>query len=261
MLLSILDYIFARNFLYKFNIIILKLSLRFIGYNHHKSLKKSGELYFLKEFCKKKPKICIDVGANQGIYSKFLLDNSKTKVIAFEPLSLNFTKLKKLKNKYFNRLFLYNIGLSNKKKRSKIKFNNKNLHWANFDAEINQIDYLKKNTSSEICKLDKLDDIMKNNKNIKIKQIDLIKIDTEGHELEVLLGSLWTIKKYKPKYIQIEYNWHHLVKNVNLYYFSTILKNYNVFKIFPNDKKLIKIDPLKPEHNYFNFSNIVFIRK
>ena len=102
---------------------------------------------------------------------------------------------------------------------------------------------------------------MKNNKNIKIKQIDLIKIDTEGHELEVLLGSLWTIKKYKPKYIQIEYNWHHLVKNVNLYYFSTILKNYNVFKIFPNDKKLIKIDPLKPEHNYFNFSNIVFIRK
>ena len=159
MLLSILDYIFARNFLYKFNIIILKLSLRFIGYNHHKSLKKSGELYFLKEFCKKKPKICIDVGANQGIYSKFLLDNSKTKVIAFEPLSLNFTKLKKLKNKYFNRLFLYNIGLSNKKKRSKIKFNKKNLHWANFDAEINQIDYLKKNTSSEICKLDKLDEL------------------------------------------------------------------------------------------------------
>ena len=69
------------------------------------------------------------------------------------------------------------------------------------------------------------------------------------------------VRKYKPKYIQIEYNWHHLVKNVNLYYFSTILKNYNVFKIFPNDKKLIKIDPLKPEHNYFNFSNIVFIRK
>ena len=60
-------------------------------------------------------------------------------------------------------MFLYNIGLSNKKKRSKIKFNKKNLHWANYDAEINQIDYLKKNTSSEICKLDKLDDIMINN--------------------------------------------------------------------------------------------------
>ncbi len=54
------------------------------------------------------------------------------------------------------------------------------------------------------------------NKKLSIKKIDLIKIDTEGYELEVLIGAKKTIEKFKPKYIQIEYNWHHLFKNVNL---------------------------------------------
>ena len=77
----------------------------------------------------------------------------------------------------------------------------------------------------------------------------------------MLLGAKNLIKKLKPKYIQIEYNWHHLFKNVNLFAFSKILKNYDVFKILPLDKKLIKIDPKKPENNYFNYCNIVFKRK
>ena len=50
-----------------------------------------------------------------------------------------------------------------------------------------------------------------------VTKIDLIKIDTEGFELEVLKGAEKTIKKLKPTYIQIEYNWHHLFKNINLY--------------------------------------------
>ena len=94
-----------------------------------------------------------------------------------------------------------------------------------------------------------------------LKKIDLIKIDTEGYELEVLVGAKKVISKFKPKYIQIEYNWHHLFKNVNLYYFSKFLKGYQAYKIFPFSNELMKINPEKPEHNYFNYSNIVFIKK
>ena len=68
-------------------------------------------------------------------------------------------------------------------------------------------------------------------------------------------------RQLKPKYIQIEYNWHHLFKNINLYYFSKFLKDYNTYKILPFSKKLLKINTERPEHNYFNYSNIVFIRK
>ena len=69
------------------------------------------------------------------------------------------------------------------------------------------------------------------------------------------------IEKFKPKYIQLEYNWHHLFKNKNLYSFSKILQNYQVFRIFPYGDTLVKINPEKPENNYFNYSNIVFVRK
>ena len=261
MFLSILDYLFARKIFYKFNLICLKLFIRFIGFNHHKNIQKSGEINFLKHVCSQKPNFCIDIGANEGKYSEHILENSNATVLAFEPLSKNFKKLRILKRKFPKRLFIFKIGLSNKKTKLKIYFNKKNSHWANFDAEINKIDYLKENKSKEICNLNKLDNIFRRSKKIVNKSIDLIKIDTEGHELEVLLGASKTIKKFKPNYIQIEYNWHHLIKNVNLYHFSKLLKNYEVFKILPNDEDLMKIDPLRPEHNYFNFSNIVFKKK
>ena len=60
-------------------------------------------------------------------------------------------------------------------------------------------------------------------KKYKIKQFDLVKIDTEGHEYEVLQGAGLAIKKIKI--IIIEF------RNDNVY------KNYNPLKIH---KKLVK---------------------
>ena len=85
-----------------------------------------------------------------------------------------------------------------------------------------------------------------------------MKIDTEGYEYDVLLGARNFIKKKKPKYIQIEYNWHHLFKNVTLYKISKLLNNYDVYKILPYSSGLLKIYPKKPENNYYNYSNYVF---
>ena len=68
---------------------------------------------------KEKPKICLDIGANVGKYSNYLLENSSTKVIAFEPLSKTFKKLIKIKKNYSDRFFIYNIGLGEKKTKKK----------------------------------------------------------------------------------------------------------------------------------------------
>ena len=128
----------------------------------------------------------------------------------------------------------------------------------NLLATVNK--YLKNNKKKIKLKIEKLDDVLKKNRKLFSKKINLIKIDTEGYELEVLQGSKNAIKKLKPDYIQIEYNWHHLFKNVNLYYFSKVLKEYSAHKIMPYNQGLLKIDPQKPENNYFNYSNIVFVR-
>ena len=256
-----LEFFFARKFLLPFNTILLKLIIRFLGYNNHKNFYSSGEIYFLKKVCEEKPKICLDIGANIGNYSSYLLENSSAKIIAFEPMPKTFSELRKIKKNYSDRFFICNIGLGHEKSRKNINYDNNNLQWANFNPEVNKIDYLKNNKKKIKCSLDTLDNFVKKNKKIFNSEIDLIKIDTEGFELEVLIGAKKTIKKLKPKYIQIEYNWHHLFKNINLYYFSKFLKNYDTYKILPFSKELLKINPVRPEHNYFNYSNIVFIRK
>lgn len=261
LLLSILEFFFARKSLYKINIILLKLIIRFLGYNNHRDFNDSGEIYFLNNVCSTNPKLCIDVGANVGRYSKYILENSSSKVIAFEPIQKSFRKLQNIKKLFNNRFYIFKIGLGDKKSRQTIYYDAKNLQWANFNPEVNKINYLKNNNKKIECKVDTLDNFLKKNKKILEKKIDLIKIDTEGYEFEVLKGAHNTIKKFKPKFIQLEYNWHHLFKNINLYYFSKYLKDYDVYKILPFSKNLMKVDPERPEHNYFNYSNIVFIRK
>jgi len=259
-ILSVLDSLFARKFFYKINLIFLKLFIRFLGFNNHKDMKSSGEECFLDILCKKNIKFCLDIGANKGDYSRYLLNNSNTKVIAFEPLPFLKKDLLKLQNKFKERFVFFNFGLGNVKKNDFIYYDKKNLQWANFNSEVNKIDYLKNNKKKIKLKIEKLDDVLKKNRKLFSKKINLIKIDTEGYELEVLQGSKNVIKKLKPDYIQIEYNWHHLFKNVNLYYFSKVLKEYSAHKIMPHNQGLLKIDPQKPENNYFNYSNIVFVR-
>ena len=259
--LNLLEFFFARKIFYKINLNFLKLFIRFLGYNNHKDLNASGEVYFLQMVCSEKPKLCIDIGANVGNYSEYLLKNSLTKIIAFEPMPQSFRQLQNLKKEYKNRLNIFQIGVGDKKTNKTLYYDKNNLQWANFNNEVNSIDYLKNNNKKIKCKINTLDNLLKKNRKLKISKIDLIKIDTEGCEFEVLKGAQKTIDKLKPKYIQLEYNWHHLFKNVNLYHFSKSLKFYDTYKILPFSKKLMKINPNKPEHNYFNYSNIVFVRK
>ncbi len=260
-ILNILDFIFARKFFLPINIIFLKLFIRFIGYNHNISINKNGESKFLKKICNENPELCIDIGANIGNYSKFILNNSNSRVIAFEPIPTSYKKLTILKKKYPKRFFNYKFAIGEKNQNGKIYFDKKNLHWSTLSENVRKINYLKNLNNSINCKVKTLDSFLTTIKNIKIKRLDLIKIDTEGNELEVLLGAKKTIKRYKPKYIQLEYNWHHLFKNVSLYHLSKLLNGYSVYKIFPYGQNLVKIDPQKPENNYFNYLNIVFIKK
>ena len=69
-------------------------------------------------------------------------------------------------------------------------------------------------------------------KKINLKRIDFIKIDTEGYELEVLKGAQNTIKKFKPNFIQLEFNWHQLYKKNTLLMFQEILNNYHAYKFY-----------------------------
>ena len=82
-----------------------------------------------------------------------------------------------------------------------------------------------------------------------------------GDEIEVLKGLKKIIKVLAPKFLQIEFNTHQLLRSITLKDYRRFLKKYDVFRLLPFQKKLAPVNINKPEDNHFHLSNIVFIRK
>lgn len=110
---------------------------------------------------------CIDIGAEQGWWSIFCgKKNPKAKIQSFEPNPYNFESLSRNISKYEN-ISIFPIAISDKKGEIPMTF---------YGAESHS------RSSSEtkvIC--DRLDSFL-----AKDEVVDLMKIDTEGHEIHIL---------------------------------------------------------------------------
>jgi FkbM family methyltransferase len=253
--------IFGRKFFFKFNLILLKLILKSIGYQNFGSYNFTGEKDFVKSIKRFKPRVCIDIGAHTGSFSDLLIEELDCKVISFEPNHYSFKKLKQLKSKYGDKFYAYNYAITNKNKKTFLYYGSKESQLASLSKNLTKINFIKKSNKNKMpIKGITLDSFFIKNK-IKFKQIDFIKIDTEGHEFEVLIGAKKTIKKYKPNFIQLEFNWHQLYKKNTLLMFHELLNDYFVYRILPFGKSIVKIDSNRPENNIFHLSNVVFIKK
>ena len=185
--------------------------------------------------------ILFDVGAHHGETIKNFIKYFKIKEIhSFEASPKNFEILNKnFKDNTDTKIILNNLGLSNESKivllnqfsesssSTLSKINKDSLY---FKRKIEVLG-LKKNQNlfeNIEVKLQILDEyLMKSN----ITSIDLLKMDTEGHEYYVLKGSLKSLSKIK--YIYFEHHYDDMLKKG--YTFSDIhnfLKNNNFKKIF-----------------------------
>ena len=219
-----------------------------------------GENIFISKFDDLKIKNCIDVGCNIGDFSKEILKNKNTNVVAFEPLPLCRENLKEMQNHYSSRFINFEYALSNKNGFDYINFGNKDSSGlASLEKKINNIDYVNTvNKNSIKIELKKLNDFIDKE---KFKDIDFIKIDTEGHEFKVLEGGLDFIKKNNVKMVQIEFNWHNLFTNNTIYQFSDILDNYVLTQLNLLNGKLIPKDKKHYFSNIFQLSNFIFVEE
>ena len=134
----------------------------------------------------------LDIGSNTGTLSLPFINENNLKIICFEPLQLNYKKLIKeyeLNDNLENNEF-HNIALSDRSGESYIHFSeiNSNIGGATLD-KFRDSDY---NELKEKIKIERLDNLYQlKNKNI------FIKIDVEGHEKEVLDGSINILKNNK----------------------------------------------------------------
>jgi FkbM family methyltransferase len=139
----------------------------------------------------RKNPIIIDVGAHIGVYSiKNALKFPEGKVIAIEPEKNNYNAL--TLNKRLNmlqNLLPYNLALSDKSGKLKLYLD---------ELGSGQHSIIAKTDNFEEVKTKTMDDFIKD---IKLKNIDLIKIDVEGAEYKVLQGAKGIIKKYYPTFV------------------------------------------------------------
>mgnify|MGYP001562056841 CR=1 FL=1 len=142
----------------------------------------------------KNPRNIIDIGANYGPYSFFLSKlYPESKVFAFEPSERTYNIFKRI----IKRFNLKNVipikkGLGIKEESKEIVMPMQYTILA-YVSEGN----VKRNKEDKIEKIEvtTLDNFVKRN---KIQNVDFIKCDVEGFELNVFRGARKTMKKFKP---------------------------------------------------------------
>ena len=219
----------------------------------NRAIKKNyeKELEIIKKFSDKS-KDALDIGVYRGVYS-FQLAKYFNFVHSFEPNPLLFPYLNKNLKKILNNIQLYNYALSDSNGDTKLKLpiRSESIFKNNIE-ELYQLGAASIHPNNKfndfkevIVRKKKLDDLKLVNK------IGFIKIDVEGHEIEVINGAKETIKNNMP-ILLVEIEERHTQSSVieSINYINKF--DYNCFYI--NDKKLVPIDRLdntKLENNYY----------
>jgi FkbM family methyltransferase len=171
--------------------------------------------------------IIFDVGANEGqSIKRFNLIFNNCIIHSFEPIKKCFDRIVE---DYPSKQFIKNNYALSEKSVNKRFFINKYSATSSFDR-INKNYYQPNNEKNKTVKILKvktvtLDSYINLN---KIKKIDILKIDTQGHELNVLKGAKNALQKSMINFIEAEIIICDYYENkINLFEFDRIMYENN----------------------------------
>ncbi|PJB98650.1 MAG: FkbM family methyltransferase [Candidatus Nealsonbacteria bacterium CG_4_9_14_0_8_um_filter_36_17] len=225
---------------------------RYRGENNS-DIYNNGEYSFLKRHAGDF-KIVFDVGTNKGEWAKFILGiNKNIELHCFEPSVYTFKKL--MENNFPDNVICNNFGLSSRKEARKLFVFEDG---AGGNSLYKRYGIKKEAQEKEQVAMDTLENYCRGK---NIKKIDFVKIDTEGHELEVLKGMKSLLKENRIKMIQFEYGGCNLDARVFLKDIFDFFKDldYKIYKIFPNEVKLI--ESYGQYLDNFQYANYVAVQK
>lgn len=178
--------------------ILLKLGYKIINkYNYYFGIDESIDKIFNKAKLDKNKLTIFDIGANIGqSISRFRKKFHKSKIFSFEPNPEIFKILIEIQKKDSN-LKVFNFAFSNKNSPTKL------YHYK--ESGQNSLYPIKNKNKKKFFNVNtkKISTFLKKN---KIKKIDLLKIDTQGSELDIIKGCGNYLKKILVIEIELIFN-------------------------------------------------------
>ena len=146
----------------------------------------------------------LDIGANKGQFALNLIKNNfKGDILSFEPLEKEHKILKLLSNKKKNWKIIRRCAVGKKNHQSKfnISLNRESSSLFKILPKHTNLRPDSRTVKSSLINVEKLDNFR--SEIIKLKKNLLLKIDTQGSEIEVLLGAKKILKNIQCLYIEV----------------------------------------------------------
>ena len=216
----------------------------------------SGEKHFidivLREKISTDAPVIFDVGAHVGKYSAQLIRSfPKADVYAFEPNPATFAQLSE---RFANgEIHCINLGVSSEAGRMEMYVYPDNPTTSHATAYREVITDLNAAQAQRVdVSVTTLDDFCRDQ---AITRVDFLKIDTEGHELEVLRGATGLLARGGLPVVQFEFNEPNVVSRVFMRDFYTLLDGYTFFRL--DTARLVPLGAYDSSVEIFKFQNIV----
>ena len=234
-----------------------------IGMNYWggSSILESGEL-FTMDHVRRKLKdrsdgVIFDVGANLGQYAAELTERFPDHEIhSFEPSAKTIKILNKNMSSAIaqGRYITHNIGFGSKAETVTLYAEGDHAATASIHGSVNRDEH---ELVTEDIRIETLDSFCAEN---SIDRIAFLKIDVEGHELEVLKGAQRMLAEKRVDFIQFEFGEFHIDAACYFRDFWDILSpSYSIHRILP--RGLRKINNYTTDLEVFNTINYLAIKQ
>ena len=258
-LLVLISFLFAGRYAQNLLKFIIKGCQYLMGIGSGGDIKNSGErvLFNLLDSAHEGPHVIFDVGANTGDFveiAKQYIPENKYVIFCFEPARKSFIFLSQKFDD--SNIHLNNLALSNFEGQSKLFYDTEGSKMASLtkrNMEHFSINF-SENENVIVSSVDKY--CFENN----IKNISLMKIDVEGHELDVLKGAINLLRTGSIRIISFEFGGTNIDTRVffqDFWYFFKDL-NYCLYRISPSNY-LYKLKSYSEFDEQFVATNFVAI--
>jgi len=235
-----------------------RLALRAVGVLNYENDTVSGERRFLTRYLSIYPSATIfDVGANSGRYSALARELAPTATIhAFEPHPASFKKLSELAATL--NIYAHPIALG--ETTCEIDFydyaDDQGSEHASVYRDVIEGIHRRPATETRV-RCETLDSVVQER---GFERINLLKIDTEGHELAVLKGAHELLHQGRIDVVQFEFNAMNIISRVYMKDFFEVLNNYRIYRLL--EKGVIEFAVYDPTFmEVFAYQNFGCIRR